>query len=147
MNKHIQLSKIIGITSGAYLLVASMAPAVASPSFLNTVQNLLGVPNNNPYVDNYASNNNYRYQGQGKLAANQAIIQNNLITRGSQLRTQIDASVSNGQLAPQTAADLRAQVDQVEAMRNAYDAGRGGLTNDQTQQLVDAFTNITLQLD
>jgi len=75
----------------------------------------------------------------------QSVMSSNFSTRQQQLRSQIASSVSSGTMHPNSASALTAQLDQINSMTAAY-AG-GGFTNSEAQQIVDAFTNVTNQVN
>lgn len=148
MSRYAQIKNTINIAGSACLLLAGSA-ANAAPSWQDAMKYVLDASTNqttNSYagIDSPITATGVRKRG--KLAGNQALIQSNLTTRQGQIRALVDADVSSGQLSAQTAADIRSQIAQLSAMQSTLVRNQGGLTDDQTQQFVDALGNITVQL-
>jgi hypothetical protein len=120
------MKKIIGST----IAVAAIAGITATPA---NARNLLD------YVRGFTG---------GSSTSNaqvQSVMSSNFSTRQQQLRSQIASSVASGTMHPNSASALTAQLDQINSMTAAF-AG-GGFTNSEAQQIVDAFTNVTNQVN
>lgn len=92
--------------------------------------------------------NNYgigpRFGGSDRMAGNQALISSNFQTRYNQLTSEIQSHINSGQLTPEEASILQAELNRINNMQLSLAAG--GFTNSEAQMVVDAFTGLTTQL-
>jgi hypothetical protein len=82
--------------------------------------------------------------GGDRVAANQALISSNFQTRYNQLTSEIQSHINSGQLTPEEASILQAELNRINNMQLSYSAG--GFTNMEAQMVVDAFSSLTNQL-
>jgi hypothetical protein len=77
----------------------------------------------------------------------QAITQSNFATRQAQLRSEINAKVSSGQISTAAAAALLGQLDQINAQVQSDLAMAGGIDNTEANRIVAMFGSVTDQLN
>lgn len=105
---------------------------LAAPSFAFDVNDLLrgylGVNTNN------LSN-----------STEQNVIRNNFATRQTQLKDQVTAGVTSGQLTPQEETELRADLSRIDTLESNYLAD-GKLDNMEVQSILNEFTNFSIKI-
>lgn len=105
---------------------------LAAPSFAFDVNDLLrgylGVNTNN------LSN-----------STEQNVIRNNFATRQTQLKDQVTAGVTSGQLNAQEEAELRADLSRIDTLESNYLAD-GKLDNMEVQSILNEFTNFSVKI-
>ena len=121
--------KILAATVALVASTGFMAQPAQSQNFLNDLFNNYGIGN--------------RF-GSDRMASNQALISSNFQTRYNQLTSEIQSHINSGQLTPEEASILQAELNRINQMQLAY--GAGGFTNNEAQMVVDAFTGLTNQL-
>lgn len=106
--------------------------ALAAPSFAFDVNDLLrgylGVNTNN------LSN-----------STEQNVIRNNFATRQTQLKDQVTAGVTSGQLNPLEESELRADLSRIDTLESNYLAD-GKLDNMEVQNILNEFTNFSVKI-
>lgn len=79
-------------------------------------------------------------------ASEQGIIKTNINTRQAQLEAQMQAGVASGQLTPQEATDLKANLDQIALLEGQYLAD-GNYNRFEVQTLLDDLNNFSMKLN
>jgi hypothetical protein len=102
-------------------------------------------PANAQYMPGYYPGQTYPYQMQNpNLVSNPEVVRSAFASRFSEISTQINTAVSNGQLSPAEASNLMSGMNQISAELN--NAMAGGLTNDESNALVSRLSVFAQQV-